>query len=116
MKDLRALSVTALLQPTVDPQEFSSTQLYEWLSRPRIPVLKSNDPLTRVFIESMVTENSAQFIYVGGSKPGSARSIRVSLVFQHEVGGRIYIAGYCEERRSNRIFALDLSMIIHAWS
>ena len=57
-----------------------------------------------------------EFIYVGGSKPGSPRTVNVSLVFQHEPEGRIYVSGYCRERAANRVFALDLIMVIHAWN
>jgi hypothetical protein len=48
-----------------------------------------------------------------GSKPGSPGKVNVSLVFQHVTEGRIYVAGYSPERASNRVFALDLIMVIN---
>jgi predicted DNA-binding transcriptional regulator YafY len=85
--------------------------LYYWLARPRHPVLATDDALANIFVEAMLIGEPVEFIYVGGSKPGSPRKVNVSLVFQHEPEGRIYVAGYCAERASNRIFALDLIMV-----
>jgi predicted DNA-binding transcriptional regulator YafY len=42
--------------------------------------------------------------------------VNVSLVFQLEEEGRIYVAGYCREREANRVFALDLVMVVHVWN
>jgi hypothetical protein len=53
---------------------------------PRNPVLASEDPLTKRLIEGMLKNEPVEFIYVGGSKPGSPRIVNVSLVFQHEPG------------------------------
>jgi hypothetical protein len=50
------------------------------------------------------------------TKPGSPRRVNVSLVFQHEPHGRVYVPGYCPERSAHRVFALDLIMMIHAWN
>jgi predicted DNA-binding transcriptional regulator YafY len=69
-----------------------------------------------MFIEGMLTGEPVEFIYLGGSKPGSARKVNVSLVFQLEEEGRIYVAGYCREREANRVFALDLVMVVHVWN
>jgi len=100
----------------LDPKLFPSEKLFYWLAQPRNPVLASDDALTIMFIEAMLTGKPVDFIYVGGSKPGSPRKVNVSLVFQHEADGRIYVAGYCPERAGNRVFALDLIMVIHAWN
>jgi predicted DNA-binding transcriptional regulator YafY len=84
------------------------------MARPRNPIFASTDPLAKMFIKAMVKGHLVNFIYCGGSTPGAARTASVSLVFQHEPRGRIYIAAYCPERGANRIFALDLVMVIHA--
>jgi hypothetical protein len=105
-----------LLRIGLDPKLFPPERLFYWLARPRNPVLSSDDPLAMMFIESMLAGKPVEFIYVGGSKPGSPRKVIVSLVFQHEPEGRIYVAGYCPERAANRVFALDLVMVIHAWN
>jgi predicted DNA-binding transcriptional regulator YafY len=97
----------------LDPKLFPPERLFYWLARPRNPVFATNDPLANMFIEGMLKGEPIEFIYVGGSTPGSARKVNVSLVFQHEPEGRIYVAGYCPERSANRIFALDLIMVIH---
>lgn len=115
MKNIRNYSPHDLLSIGLDPKLFPSDKLFYWLARPRHPVLASDDPLTNMFVEGMLIGEPVEFIYVGGSKPGSPRKVNVSLVFQHEPAGRIYVAGYCPERASNRVFALDLSMVIHAW-
>lgn len=97
-----------------DPALFPSEKLFYWLARPRNPVLVSNEPLTMMFIEAMLTGESVEFTYIGASKARIYRRVNVSLVFQHEPEGRTYISGYCPERSANRVFALDLIMGIHA--
>jgi predicted DNA-binding transcriptional regulator YafY len=67
-----------------------------------------------MFILALLTGEPVKFIYVAGSEPGAIRSVKVSLVFQHEPEGRVYVSGYCPERAANRVFALDLIMVIHA--
>jgi len=113
MNKIRNSSPRDLIRAGLDPKLFPSEKLFYWLVQPRNPVLASDDPLANMFIEAMLTGEPVEFIYVGGSKPGSPRKVNVSLVFQHETAGRIYIAGYCPERSSNRVFALDLIMVIH---
>jgi hypothetical protein len=116
VKNIRNPAIRELLKSGLDPKFFPSEKLFYWLARARHPILSSDDPLTKMFIEAMLTGESVEFIYVGGSKPGSPRKVNVSLVFHHESAGRIYVAGYCPERASNRVFALDLIMVIHAWN
>jgi len=116
MKNLRTSSTGNLLRLGLDPKLIPSEKLFYWLVQPRHPVWASDDPLANMFIEAMLTGEPVEFIYVGGSKPGNPRRVNVSLVFQHEPQGRIYVSGYCPERSSNRVFALDLIMVIHAWN
>jgi hypothetical protein len=113
MKDIRITLARNLIQLGLDPKLFPSANLFYWLGRPRHPVWLSDDPLANTFIEAMLTGEPVAFIYVGGSKPGSPRSVNVSLVFQHDPEGRIYVSGYCPESASNRVFALDLIMMLH---
>jgi predicted DNA-binding transcriptional regulator YafY len=114
MKYMRNPAIAELLKSGLDPKSFPSEKLFYWLARARHPIMASDDPLTKMFIEAMLTGEPVEFIYVGGSKPGSPRKLNVSLVFHHESAGRIYVAGYCPERASNRVFALDLIMVIHS--
>jgi len=114
MKNIRNCSPSDLIRIGLDPKLFPPERLFRWLVRPRNPVLATEDPLANTFIEAMLKNEPVEFIYVGGSKPGSPRKVNVSLVFQHEPEGRIYVAGYCPERSANRVFALDLIMVIHA--
>ena len=116
MKDMRSFKPEGLVRIGLDPKLFPSEALFYWLIKPRNPVLASDDPLARMFIEGMLTGEPVGFIYLGGSKPGSPRKINVSLVFQLEEEGRIYLAGYCPEREGNRVFALDLVMVLCAWN
>ncbi|MGP8202109.1 MAG: hypothetical protein ACLQU4_21690 [Limisphaerales bacterium] len=116
MKNIRNTLLRHLLKPGLDPKLFPSEKLLYWIARPRNPVLACNDDLTNMFIEAMVTGEAVEFVYFGGSKPGTTRSLKVSLVFQHEPEGRVYVSGYCPERSGNRVFSLDLIMVIHAWN
>jgi len=70
----------------MDPKFFPSERLFDWLSRPRIPLMASSDKLTNVFISAMLTGETVKLIYLGGSYPGELRLVKVSLVFQHESG------------------------------
>ena len=103
-----------MLQSGLDPKFYPSEKLFYWLAQVRHPIMASEDAMTRMFIEAMLTGEPVDFIYVGGSKPGSARTVNVSLVFHHESASRIYVAGYCPERACNRVFALDLIMVVHS--
>jgi len=105
-----------VIGPGLDPKQFPPEKLFYWLARPRNPVLASDDPLARMFIQAMLRNEPVEFIYVGGSKPGSYRRVNVALVFQHEPEGRIYVTGYCRERAAIRVFALDLVMVVHTWN
>jgi hypothetical protein len=116
MKNIRNFKHRDLIRIGLDPKILPPERLFYWLIKPRNPVLASNDPLARMFIEGMLKNESVEFIYIGGSKPGSPRRVNVSLVFQHEPEGRIYVAGYCPERGANRVFALDLIMVLCAWN
>src|ERR1700722_3717630 len=111
MKNERKVLLRNLLQPGLDPKQFPPERLFEWLAQPRNPVFASSDPLAKMFIRAMVRGDAASFVYIGGSPPGAARTVNVSLVFQHALDGRIYIPGFCQARRSNRVFALDLIMV-----
>ena len=104
------------MQPGLDPKLFPNEKLFYWTARPRNPILACNDDLANMFIEAMVTGEPVKFIYFGGSTPGATRSVKVFLVFQHDPEGRVYVSGYCPERSANRVFSLDLIMVIHAWN
>jgi len=114
MKNERNSSRLALISSGLDPKLVPSEKLFDWMLRPRNPVLASDDPLVNMFVEAMLTGEPVNFIYASGSEPGAARTLNVSLVFLHEPEGRIYVSGYCPERSAARIFALDSIMVIHA--
>ena len=113
MKYKQNISRPDLIKSGLHPKLFPSGKLFLWLPRPRHPVLACNDDLANMFIEAMLTGSPVKFIYTAGSKPGAARSVIVSLVFQHDPEGRLYVSGYCPERSANRVFALDLIVVIH---
>jgi len=116
MKNDRKIKCEEVRPVVLDPKAFPSEKLFYWLAKARHPVLASDNPLAKLFIAAMLSGEAVKFIYVGGSTPGAARCVNVSLVFQNETEGRIYIAGYCPERSGNRVSALDLIMVIHAWN
>jgi hypothetical protein len=97
------------LNPKKNPE-----RLIRWLAAPRIPILVSEEPLVTMCIQAMLKGEQIDLIYVGGSTPGASREINVSLVFQHMTDGGIYVAGYYHSRKANRIFRIDLAMVIHA--
>ncbi len=94
MKNIRNFKPQDLERTGPDPKLFPPERRFYWLFRPRNPVLASDDPLTKMFIEGMLKNEPVQFIYIGGSKPGGPRKVNVSLVFQLEEEERIYVAGY----------------------
>ncbi|HEY3861376.1 MAG TPA: hypothetical protein VGO59_05755 [Verrucomicrobiae bacterium] len=110
------LNIVLAGMPGLDPKQFPPESLLYWIALPRNPMLVSKDPLAGMFIKAMLTGQAARFIYIGGRTPGAPRTVNVSLVFQHEPHGRIYVSGFCQERRENRIFALDLIMVIYGWN
>jgi hypothetical protein len=116
MKNDRKFTCVDVAPALLDPKDFPVEKLFYWLAMPRQPVLASDNPIAKMFIAAMLNGEAVKFIYIGGSTPGAARSINVSLVFQNDPEGRVYVAGYCKERSANRVFALDLIMSIHAWN
>jgi predicted DNA-binding transcriptional regulator YafY len=116
MKNIRSSLAWLLIKPGLDPSIFPNEKLFYWTAKPRNPVLACNDDLANMFIKAMMSGEAVEFVYFGGSKPGMTRSIKVSLVFQHDPKGRVYVSGYCPERAANRVFALDLIMVVHVWN
>ena len=116
MNNIAYASLPELKPAGLDPDLFPPEDLFYWLAQPRNPVFTCDDPMGRMFIERMLTGEPVSFVYQGGSEPGAVRTISVSLVFQHEPEGRIYISGYCLERKANRVFALDLVMQGCLWN
>jgi len=116
MKNIRNFRTEDLIRIGLDPKLCPPERLLYWLIKPRNPILASHDPLARMLIEGMLKNEPVQFIYLGGSKPGSPRKVIISQVFQHGPDGRVYVAGYCQERAANRVFALDLIMVLGAWN
>ncbi|HWD18309.1 MAG TPA: hypothetical protein VHB20_03455 [Verrucomicrobiae bacterium] len=85
----------------LDPKLFPPERHFEWLVKPRLPVVVTEDPLTNMFIQATITNEACKFIYIGGSTPGLPRSVHVSMVFHHHRDSRIYVAGFCPERCGN---------------
>jgi predicted DNA-binding transcriptional regulator YafY len=116
MKDTRTPKPWEVMQLGIDPKHVPPQKLIDWMLKPRQPLLFSEDDLVRMFIDGMLSGEPVKFVYAGGSHPGATRQVKVSLVFQHEPEGRIYVSGYCLDRAANRIFSLDWIMVIHAWN
>jgi hypothetical protein len=51
-----------------------------------------------MFNEGVLENEPVEFIYVGGSEPGSPRTVNVSLVFQLEEERRVYVTAIFRER------------------
>lgn len=100
--------------PKFDPKKLPPEFLLRWRAAPRFPVLFSDDPLVSICLTSIRTAEEIELIYMGGSTPGKPRRISVSLVFQTQTEGGIYVAGFCHYRKANRIFRVDRAMVIHA--
>jgi predicted DNA-binding transcriptional regulator YafY len=110
MNDKNPPIQSAMVQSRRGLKILSPELLFHWLMRPRHPVFASSDSLAKSLIAAWLKGHPADIIYLSGSTPGLPRTVEVSLVFQHEPAGRIYIQGYCTLRRANRIFALDRIM------
>ena len=100
--------------PKFDPKKLPTELLLRWRAAPRFPVLFSDDPLVSICLASIRMAQEIELIYIGGSTPGKPRRISVSLVFQTQTEGGIYVAGFCHDRKANRIFRVDRAMVIHA--
>jgi hypothetical protein len=77
-----------LALPGIASEQFPKERLFYWLIQPRNPVLVSENPVVKMFIEAMITGEKTDFIYVGGSTPGLKRTS-----VWKRVGGRA--AGLC---------------------
>jgi hypothetical protein len=100
--DLGKMSLPAFDSP--------DSALLEWLSKPRIPVLETEDHQTAVFIWAMLNRKKVDFIYLGGSTPGKRRIVSPGLVFRLEEWGPVYISGFCHLRGEERVFRVDRVM------
>jgi len=54
MKNIRNVKRQDLIRIGLDPKLFPPERLFYWLIKPRNPVLASDDPLARMFIEGML--------------------------------------------------------------
>jgi hypothetical protein len=84
--------------------------LIQWLLMPRIPVLASADPVVRCFIAAALARRKVEFIYFGGSTPGTRRLVSPGLVFRVAAIGPVYVSGFCHLRQEERVFRLDRVM------
>jgi len=100
----RGLEGTKVRLPT---WEFPDEELFQWLKRPRIPVLESPDPVAQFFVGAMFDRGRVEFNYDGGSEPGMRRVVSPGLIFELEEGGPVYFQGYCHTRNEERIFRMD---------
>lgn len=78
-----------------------------WLSLPRLPLRESEDGLVLALIEAVKAREKFEFIYLGGSSPGTIRRISPGLVFMLEEFPHVYVMGYCHRRRQERVFRVD---------
>jgi predicted DNA-binding transcriptional regulator YafY len=104
------LSAVAQAQAGVEkitPDQLPDEVLRDWLSRPRIPVLESEDPLVQACVAAMLRKERLEMVYLGGSSPGTRRIISPGLVFRLEDSGPVYMSGYCHFRREERTFRVD---------
>jgi hypothetical protein len=64
MKNIRNVKREDLIRIGLDPKLFPPERLFYWLIKPRHPVLASDDPLPRMFIEGMLKNEPVGFIYL----------------------------------------------------
>jgi hypothetical protein len=96
-----------LISTPLTPDEFPNGELFEWLLKPRLPVLFSEHPIALQLIRASLKGNSVRFIYMGGSTAGRTRKVSPAFLFTFEDDQSIYIYGFCHERQANRIFRVD---------
>jgi len=82
MKNIRNCKLGNLMKVGLNPKLFPPERLFYWLIKPRNPVLASDNPLARMFIQGMLTAEPVDLICFGGSKPGSLRTVNKTLVLQ----------------------------------
>jgi predicted DNA-binding transcriptional regulator YafY len=105
-----AVAVSQALSTTNLTFEIPDEALAEWLALPRIPVLASEDPVVVSMINAMLARRNVEFVYYGGSSPGSRRLVSPGLVFALDEWSSIYVAGYCHTRQEERVFRCDRIM------
>lgn len=81
--------------------------LQEWLAAARIPLLTSDDPTERFFLQALRSKQPVPFAYFGGAEPGAIREVHPVLLYR--VAGYLsaYLTAYCLERQEIRTFRLD---------
>lgn len=96
------------------PLEMPATELPEWLAFPRVPVLKTEDPVVAWMIGAMLKRQKIEFVYYGGSNAGARRVVSPGSIFTLDEWSPIYVAGYCHLRQEERVFRRDLIMPLEA--
>ena len=90
-----------------NPDSFPCEKLFDWLSRPRMPIWVGDDPFLRQLVGAVMERARVSFLYLEGSNPGGLRTISPDLVFQVDNDGPVYVSGYCHDRGKMRVFRFD---------
>lgn len=81
--------------------------LSAWREADRTPVFVSDDPHVWRMLVAMWQQDTIEFRYWGGSKPGTTRRIRPLGVFRSSTFLGLYVEGHCEAAGERRTFRLD---------
>jgi hypothetical protein len=81
--------------------------LKEWLSAPRTLILDSEDPKERYFIRAILLCQPVEFVYLGGTTPGSARRVHPVMLYRVWGFSGAYLTAFCQSRQEIRTFLLD---------
>lgn len=78
--------------------------LADWRQAQWVPVFQSVHPTAQRLILAAQRGEMLPLRYWGGSTPGRERCLSPRLVFQLNGSGPLYVAGYCHQRRAERVF------------
>lgn len=78
--------------------------LADWRQAQWVPVFQSVHPTAQRLILAAQRGEMLPLRYWGGSTPGRERCLSPRLVFQLDGSGPLYVAGYCHQRRAERVF------------
>jgi len=78
-----------------------------WLKAPRVPVLLADESPGAELLLACLRREAIDFIYNGGSAPGSLRRVLPTALFTMGDGDTIYLSGFCSLRQAERLFRVD---------
>lgn len=89
------------------PHRIARHRIDWWMSAPRIPYWTAADKKTARILLAIHCGSRLQFRYLGGSRPGSKRSVTPAKLFVTSANSPVYLEAWCHKRKAHRTFRLD---------